>query len=269
MKPSRSLLLLLLLTLFTSPSLSRPAPPSLLRLPIDRPRSRSAARRDCESWRFTVETNDAVLWKQIPGECEAYVEAYLVGERYAADSRAVAEESLAFAEESLAFAAGESGRAGTVGGSDAWVFDVDETLLSNLPYYAENGYGAEIFNETSFDEWVNVARAPALQSSLGLYQELQNLGITIILLTGRSEFQRNATEQNMLFAGYRSWERLILRQDSDMGKSAVVYKSERRAELVSEGYRILGNSGDQWSDLLGFALAKRSFKLPNPMYYIA
>ncbi|KAK1289806.1 Acid phosphatase 1 [Acorus calamus] len=261
MKPSRSLLLLLLLlTLFTSPSLSRPAPPSLLRLPIDRPRS--SARRDCESWRFTVETNDAGPWKQVPGECEAYVEAYLAGERYAADSRAVAEAS-------LAFASGESGRAGTVGGSDAWVFDVDETLLSNLPFYAENGYGAEIFNETSFNEWVDVARAPALQSSLWLYQELQNLGITIILLTGRSEFQRNATEQNMLFAGYRSWERLILRQDSDMGKSAVVYKSERRAELVLEGYRILGNSGDQWSDLLGFAVAKRSFKLPNPMYYIA
>jgi len=26
-------------------------------------------------------------------------------------------------------------------GLDAWVFDIDETLLSNLPYYAAHGYG--------------------------------------------------------------------------------------------------------------------------------
>ena len=38
--------------------------------------------------------------------------------------------------------------------------------------------------------------------------------------------------------------------------------------MMEEGYRIHGNSGDQWSDLLGSAMAARSFKLPNPMYYI-
>lgn len=39
--------------------------------------------------------------------------------------------------------------------------------------------------------------------------------------------------------------------------------------MVKEGYRIVGNSGDQWSDLLGSSLAIRSFKLPNPMYHIS
>lgn len=55
----------------------------------------------------------------------------------------------------------------------------------------------------------------------------------------------------------------------DHGKTATVYKSEKRSEIVADGYRILGNSGDQWSDLLGSSLSNRSFKLPNPMYYIA
>lgn len=59
-----------------------------------------------------------------------------------------------------------------------------------------------------------------------------------------------------------------LRGPDDEGKKATVYKSEKRAELVKRGYIIQGNSGDQWSDLMGFALAKRSFKLPNSMYYI-
>ncbi|PKU74023.1 Acid phosphatase 1 [Dendrobium catenatum] len=48
----------------------------------------------------------------------------------------------------------------------------------------------------------------------------------------------------------------------------MLYKSEKRSEMVADGYRIHGNSGDQWSDLLGSNTGNRSFKLPNPMYYI-
>lgn len=55
----------------------------------------------------------------------------------------------------------------------------------------------------------------------------------------------------------------------DQGTLATVYKSKKRKELEDEGYRIHGSSGDQWSDLTGYAVAERSFKLPNPMYYIA
>lgn len=62
---------------------------------------------------------------------------------------------------------------------------------------------------------------------------------------------------------------LMLRRGSDdHGKLATIYKSEKRSEMEKEGYRILGNSGDQWSDLLGTSMSTRSFKLPNPMYYI-
>lgn len=60
----------------------------------------------------------------------------------------------------------------------------------------------------------------------------------------------------------------IVRAPEDHGKLATIFKSEKRNEMVKEGYRILGNSGDQWSDLLGSSTANRSFKLPNPMYYI-
>jgi hypothetical protein len=60
----------------------------------------------------------------------------------------------------------------------------------------------------------------------------------------------------------------IYRAAGDRKKTATVYKSEKRKEMEEEGYRILGNSGDQWSDLLGSFMSARSFKLPNPMYYI-
>ena len=58
------------------------------------------------------------------------------------------------------------------------------------------------------------------------------------------------------------------RTAADRKKAATTYKSEKRKQIESEGYRILGNSGDQWSDLLGSSMSARSFKLPNPMYYI-
>lgn len=213
----------------------------------------------CESWRFSVETNDAGYWTNVPERCVSFVKDYMTGDRYLSDSNAVADASFTFAK--AVEIAGD--------GKDAWFFDVDETLLSNLPYYAANGYGSEDFNELSWDEWVDLAQAPALPASLRLYKELQQLGFTIFILTGRSEYQRNVTEKNLLYSGYSNWERLILRAEADESKPAIIYKSEQRGVVEAEGYRIHGNSGDQWSDLLGVTVALRSFKLPNPMYYIS
>ncbi|CAJ2636631.1 unnamed protein product [Trifolium pratense] len=203
---------------------------SILKLPSEK----EISGEYCDSWRLAVETNNVGSWNQIPANCVDSVAEYMIGERYKRDCDVVGKFSTEFAKR---VAIGGDGR-------DAWVFDIDETLLSNVPYYQAVGFG------------------------LNLYRKLQDLGFTIFLLTGRSEHQRNATEANLLFAGYRNWERLILRGPSDQGKSATNFKSQKREELIIEGYRIHGSSGDQWSDLWGFAVASRSFKLPNPMYFI-
>lgn len=47
-----------------------------------------------------------------------------------------------------------------------------------------------------------------------------------------------------------------------------VFKSTKRKELEDAGYTIIGNIGDQWSDFSGTNVGNRTFKLPNPMYYI-
>ncbi|XP_043710192.1 acid phosphatase 1-like [Telopea speciosissima] len=213
----------------------------------------------CESWKFTVESNDVGTWQTVPNRCQGFVKDYMTGDRYLSDSQAVADAAWSFAG-NVEIAAD---------GKDAWVFDIDETLLSNLPYYANYGFGAQGYDDASFNAWVETEEAPALPESLKIYNSLQKLGFTLFLLTGRTESQRNATEKNLLNAGYRNWEKLFLRGASDQGTLAIVYKSGKRTELEAQGYRIHGSSGDQWSDLLGKAMAKRSFKIPNPMYYIA
>jgi hypothetical protein len=49
--------------------------------------------------------------------------------------------------------------------------------------------------------------------------------------------------------------------------TTIHYKSATRAYIESQGYDIVGNFGDQFSDLIG-GYADKTFKLPNPNYYL-
>ncbi|XP_031267717.1 acid phosphatase 1-like [Pistacia vera] len=188
---------------------------------------------------------------------------YMLGHhsQYMRDSRAVAKEALRYAK-SLKLAGD---------GNDIWIFDIDDTLISHLPYFANHGLGTEPINLTSFIEWMNKSKAPALPASLQLYRELLSLGFKIVLLTGRPEEWRMATVTNLKKVGYHTWEKLILKSSSYPGNITLqLYKSIERRKLEEiNGYRIIGNMGDQWSDISGIHPGNRTFKLPNPMYNIS
>lgn len=49
---------------------------------------------------------------------------------------------------------------------------------------------------------------------------------------------------------------------------AATYKTTIRKQLMEEGYSIWGNVGDQWSDIQGEYSGNRTFKIPNPMYFV-
>nr|XP_016443828.1 PREDICTED: acid phosphatase 1-like [Nicotiana tabacum] len=159
----------------------------------------------------------------------------------------------------------------TIGGDgkDVWVFDIDETTLFNLPYYARSdvAFGAIPFNNAKFNEWVSEGKAPAIPATLRLYKMVLSLGIKPVFITGTPRFTRKARIANLKKAGYTSWLKLVLKGKNDSPKS-VVFKSSKRTELVKAGYRIVGNIGDQWSDLIGDNVGSRTFKVPDPMYYI-
>lgn len=86
---------------------------------------------ECTSWRFAVEANNLSPWKTIPQECGDYVKEYMMGRAYRSDLDRVSKEA---GEYAMGVELNEDGK-------DVWVFDVDETLLSNLPYYIDHGYG--------------------------------------------------------------------------------------------------------------------------------
>eukprot|EP00253_Pinus_taeda_P031708 PITA_31708 len=214
----------------------------------------------CLAWQLNVESGNLRGWYVVPPKCVGHVKKYMMASgEYWEDSRVAVFAVLGYVETLKLVRDGK----------DAWILDIDETLLSNIPYYQQHEFGGKPFNVKTFEAWVSEMKAPALPWSLLLYNRLLARGFSIFLITGRDESRRNTTAHNLLQAGYKGWSGLFLRGKSDQGIPAGVYKPKKRGELVKKGYRLWGSVGDQWSDLSGPYEASRSFKLPNPMYYIS
>jgi acid phosphatase len=147
----------------------------------------------------------------------------------------------------------------------ALVLDIDETTLSN---YAEMVKAGFAYDAKAFNAWEELAQAPAIPGTLHLFNEAKRLGVSVFFLTGRAEAQRATTERGLRAAGFDGWQELILRKPGQDSLSAQEFKSARRKDIVAEGYRLVLNVGDQWSDLRGAPEAEYSVKYPDPYYFI-
>jgi acid phosphatase len=149
-----------------------------------------------------------------------------------------------------------------VGLKSAVVFDVDETTLSNYKVTKELDFG---YVKHLWEEWILKEEADAIIPVRDFYNYLVDRGFKIIFITGRKDYQHQATFNNLIKAGYTKFDTLITRNADEYKLSAVEYKSAKRTELTSKGYDIKGNFGDQWSDLEG-VYSGIKVKLPNYQY---
>lgn len=149
-------------------------------------------------------------------------------------------------------------------GKPAIVLDIDETSLSNYPDMVRLDFGGTIEEiRADEDKGMDEAIAPTIK----LYRFAKENKIAIFFLTGRFEEERATTEENLKKAGYTNFDGLILRDGELRNAPAAVYKTARRKELEAKGYDIIISIGDQQSDLRG-GFADKTFKLPNPYYFI-
>ncbi|XP_022734777.1 acid phosphatase 1-like [Durio zibethinus] len=214
---------------------------------------------ECLSWRMAVETNNVRGWRTVPTHCLGYIETYMIGGQYEQDVNYIVEQIESYVRDLV------------VGGDgmDAWILDVDDTCISNIFYYKGKKYGCDPYDPSAFKAWAMKGGCPAIPAVLGLFTKLIDSGFKVFLLTGRDEETlAPSTIANLHNQGFVGYERVIFRTQPFKGKSAVVFKSEIRKQLMEEGYRIWGNVGDQWTDLQGECLGNRTFKLPNPMYCV-
>jgi predicted secreted acid phosphatase len=177
----------------------------------------------------------------------------------------------------------------------AIILDVDDTSLATFDYELYSNWD---YNPTTNADFVLNERFPAVPGMAELAARAASERYTIIYLTGRPATQEAATVENLEKVGFPAPTALPdatlggggdglftkpaitdyppylqeachdeLSQDPPASCSTVHYKSATRAYVESLGYDIVGNFGDQFSDLVG-GHADRTFKLPNPNYFL-
>jgi hypothetical protein len=118
-----------------------------------------------------------------------------------------------------------------------------------------------------------------------LVNAVGDAGCTVVGLTGRRVNQRVATLGNLAKVGYRyftddhyftKWASGATPDptiyagtacENNGSCSTIQYKSAVRRHLVHQGYDVIANFGDQYSDLIGGS-ADRAVMLPTPTYYL-
>lgn len=164
------------------------------------------------------------------------------------------------------------------GAKPAIVLDVDDTSLLTYNYELEVGFN---YTPASNDAYIQNKNMDAVFGMPALANWAADQGVTVFWITGRPETQRAATVRNLAAVGYKSsadTAHFFLKNKVATDYlpcsaptwtcSTVDYKSGTRKYIESQGYDVVANLGDQYSDLDG-GYADKSFKLPNPMYYVS
>jgi hypothetical protein len=182
------------------------------------------------------------------------------------------------------------------GGMRAIVMDVDDTTLATWSYELYSNWD---YNPGTNATFVLGEKFPAVPGMVDMAKKAASDGYAVIFVTGRPAAQEAATLANLttadvvdgIGAGYPAPTTLNDGEDGLFTKPAIAdypqylkdacaeelaagkscttihYKSATRAHIESLGYDIVANFGDQFSDLEG-GHADRSFKLPNPNYFL-
>ncbi len=146
----------------------------------------------------------------------------------------------------------------------AIVLDIDETSVSNYNHLRTYDYA---YNQEQWDKDLLAANAPAIEPILSLYQTAVQQQVSVFFITGRRNTLKDATESNLRAAGYKKWAGLRFRPTEDKQPSITSFKAGARADIAKQGFTIIESVGDQTSDLTG-GYAEKTYKLPNPYYYI-
>lgn len=209
----------------------------------------------------------------VENQIEAYYGDTTVGSEHYASADSPYAEQLAGIEAGAKAYLGHAVR--HTHGKAAIVLDVDDTTLLTYNYEQEQGFGYTPASNSAYIETKTMAPVFGMPQ---LVDWAARQGITVFYLTGRPEAQRDRSAANLAADGYQPVAdpgHFFLKNSANPPAyltcgatcTTIQYKSGTRQHIESEGYDIVANFGDQYSDLSG-GHADKGFKLPNPMYYL-
>lgn len=161
--------------------------------------------------------------------------------------------------------------------SRAIVVDADETVIDNSPYQAQNYNQNKSFTSKSWNNWVNLANAPATPGSIEFLNYASKKGVTVFYITNRDHSLKDSTFKNLKELGFP------IKIENLMMKTTTSSKKARRA-VVTKDHRIVLLIGDNLIDFSEIfehlptderisivkdnksKFGKSFIMLPNPMY---
>ncbi|MGW1891780.1 HAD family acid phosphatase [Streptomyces sp. NPDC002004] len=161
----------------------------------------------------------------------------------------------------------------------AIVLDVDDTTLLSYDYEKATNF---TYSTATWNDYVNKESRVAVYGIPELVSYAHDKGVEVFFLTGMDASLREPAAANLKKVGIDvplDDEHLILKDKVNPPSyldscakptwtcTTVQYKGGTRAHIESEGYDLIANFGDQQSDLDG-GYADRTYKLPNPMYFV-
>lgn len=163
----------------------------------------------------------------------------------------------------------------------AIIADIDETLLDNTAHEVRLIRRQEPFNETSWNSWVNEARATAIPGATDFARYAKSRGVTVFYVTNRVSAVEEGTRRNLEKHGFptEDFDTVFSKGEKNWSSSD---KGPRRAEVASR-YRILLLVGDDLGDFTSVASQPRDKRsafvkqftenwgtrwivIPNPIY---
>jgi predicted secreted acid phosphatase len=167
------------------------------------------------------------------------------------------------------------------GEKPAVVFDIDDTLLLSLDYEKRYNY---TYNSATWAAYVNRADRPEVFGTPELVRYAASKGVEVFYNSGLKESQRASAVENLKKVGADvnlDAAHIFLKDAANPPSylsacatpgtwncTTVQYKSGTREHIEDLGYEIIANFGDQYSDLDG-GHADRTYKLPNPTYFVS
>ncbi|OEV06215.1 hydrolase, partial [Streptomyces nanshensis] len=155
-------------------------------------------------------------------------------EQWKRDVSAVTDEARPYLEERISQGGGEK---------MAIVLDIDNTSL-----------------ETHFHPIWELP-TPAVEQTLDLARYADSQGVAVYFVTARPGIIYGLTKDNLEKEGFPI-SGLYVRDLPDIFDEVSKYKTAKRAEIESKGYKIIANIGNTPTDVVG-GHAEKTFKLPD------
>lgn len=140
--------------------------------------------------------------------------------------------------------------------NDVFVLDIDETIITcaNVKHLFKT--------KNDIFRWQHKGNFAGVQQIVELYHWLKQHGYQIAFITGRKQSVEKPTLANLQRVVGESLNTDFIFFKPKSSKDTQAYKIEARRWLYNNGYRVVGNLGDQPTDLEG-GYADHTWLLPS------